>query len=194
MNGRPSRAQREGRWSCLQKGAIMSGAPRVMILCVGNLLMSDEGFGVHAARRLERESWPPNVRVVEGGTDGFRLMNVIRDCDRLIVVDTIKGGGAPGSIYRFARDDAPKGRLPQMTSAHQVGILEVLELSELIGDVPETVFIGIEPESLAMSMELTPLVAGKMERVVELVRAEALAAAEVGGGEDGKAAGARLDP
>jgi hydrogenase maturation protease len=143
-----------------------------VILCVGNLLLSDEGFGVHAAKVLEQESLPEHVRVVEGGTDGFHLMNVIRGAARLIVVDTIKGGGEPGSIYRFAREDAPAGRLPLLTSAHQVGILEVLDLLGLMGRVPRTVFFGVEPASLEMGMELSPVVAAKLPRVVELVREE----------------------
>ncbi|MBD3235621.1 MAG: hydrogenase maturation protease [Candidatus Eisenbacteria bacterium] len=143
---------------------------RVLILGVGNLLLSDEGFGVHAAQRLERESWPPHVRVVEGGTDGFHLMNVITDCDRLIVIDCIKGGGAPGTLYRFDREDAPAGRLPALTSAHQVGMLEVLELQSLIGAVPRTTFIGVEPESIEMGLQLSPRIAARLPRVGALVR------------------------
>jgi hydrogenase maturation protease len=145
---------------------------KTVILGVGNLLLSDEGFGVHLANRLEKEPLPEGVEVVEGGTDGFHLINVIRAAGRLIVVDAIRGGEAPGTIYRFALEDAPGGRLPQLTSAHQVGILEVLELTALTSEVPETVFFGVEPESLEMGMELSECVAARIPRVIELIREE----------------------
>lgn len=147
-------------------------APAIVILGVGNLLLSDEGFGVHAAEMLAREAFGPGVSVVEGGTDGFGLFHVIREADHLIVVDAIRGGGTPGSIYRFERGAAPGGRLPPLHSAHQVGILEVLELAELIGGAPAAVFLGVEPGSLEIGLELSPAVAARLPRVVELVHAE----------------------
>ncbi len=64
-------------------------------------LLSDEGVGVHVANELAKMELPPDVSVVEGGTDGFRLLNVITEADRLIIVDAVKGGAEPGSIYRF---------------------------------------------------------------------------------------------
>ena len=80
-----------------------SDAPpkHVVILGVGNLLLSDEGVGVHVANKLMEMDLPAGVEVIEGGTDGFRLMNVVTEADRLIVVDAVKGGSPPGSIYRL---------------------------------------------------------------------------------------------
>jgi len=144
----------------------------ILILGVGNLLLSDEGFGVHMAQRLERESWPADVEVMEGGTDGFRLMNVIRGRRRLIVIDAIKGGEQPGTLYRFDYEDAPASRIGRLTSAHQVGILEILQMMTLIGDVPQATFLGIEPATLTMGMELSPVVEAKIPRVIELLREE----------------------
>ncbi|KPK22748.1 MAG: hypothetical protein AMK69_19195, partial [Nitrospira bacterium SG8_3] len=71
-----------------------SDAPpkHIVILGVGNLLLSDEGVGVHVARKLMEMDLPAGVEVIEGGTDGFRLMNVVTEADRLIVVDAVKGG------------------------------------------------------------------------------------------------------
>ncbi len=67
-----------------------------VILGVGNVLLSDEGIGVHVANELSTMELPPGVSVVEGGTDGFRLLNIITEADRLIVVDAVKGGPSPG--------------------------------------------------------------------------------------------------
>jgi hydrogenase maturation protease len=139
------------------------------VLGVGNLLLSDEGVGVHVAKKLMEMELPPGVQAVEGGTDGFRLMNVVTEADRLIIVDAVKGGEAPGSIYRFDIKDAPTYPDVYKTSVHQIGILEVVHLSELVGKTPETVIIGVEPASLEMGMELSTEVAAKLPRIIELV-------------------------
>jgi len=147
---------------------------RIVILGVGNLLLSDEGIGVHVANKLMEMELPPNVTVYEGGTDGFRLMNLVSEADRLIVVDAVKGGGEPASIYRFDIEDAPSYPDKYKTSVHQIGILEVIHFSEFVGkeNTPETTIIGVEPKSLAMAMKLSPEVAAKVPRVIELVMEE----------------------
>ena len=143
-----------------------------MILGVGNLLLSDEGVGVHVANKLMEMDLPAGVEVIEGGTDGFRLMNVVTEADRLIVVDAVKGGSPPGSIYRFDIKDAPSSPDAFKTSVHQIGILEVVHLSELIGQTPKTTVIGVEPGSLEMGMELSPEVQEKIPKIIELILEE----------------------
>jgi hydrogenase maturation protease len=145
---------------------------KTVILGIGNVLLSDEGIGVHVANELMQRELPPEVSVVEGGTDGFRLLNVITEADRLIVVDAVKGGDEPGTIYRFDIKDVKNSPSGFKTSVHQIGILEVIDLSGLIGKTPHTTVIGIEPKSLAMSMELTPEIMAKVPRVIELVLEE----------------------
>jgi hydrogenase maturation protease len=144
-----------------------------VILGVGNLLLSDEGVGVHVANKLMEMDLPAGVEVIEGGTDGFRLMNVVTEADCLIVVDAVKGGSPPGSIYRFDIKDAPSSPDAYKTSVHQIGILEVVHLSGLVGQTPETTVIGVEPKSLEMGMELSPEVQEKIPKIIELVLKEA---------------------
>ncbi len=144
-------------------------SPRIVILGVGNLLLSDEGVGVHVANELMKMDLPPEVSVVEGGTDGFGLIGIITEADRLIVVDAVKGGNTPGSIYHFDIDeiqDCPSGF---KSSLHQIGILEVISLLSLMGQKPYTTIIGVEPKSLEMSMELSPEVKDKIPRIIELI-------------------------
>ena len=144
-------------------------SPKTVILGIGNVLLSDEGIGVHVANELSGMDLPPGVSVVEGGTDGFRLLNIITEADRLIVVDAVKGGAEPGSIYRFNVDDVRNVPPGFRTSVHQVGILEVIDLSGLIGKTPKTTVIGVEPKSLDMSLELSPEIKEKIPRIIELV-------------------------
>jgi len=143
--------------------------PRNVILGVGNLLLSDEGVGVHVANELMKMDLPPGVSVVEGATDGFGLIGVITEADRLIVVDAVKGGDAPGSIYHFDIDEVQDCPAGFKTSLHQIGILEVIRLLGLIGKKPHTTIIGVEPKSLEMSMELSPEVKDKIPRMIELI-------------------------
>jgi hydrogenase maturation protease len=145
---------------------------KTVILGVGNVLLSDEGIGVHVANELSTMELPPGVSVVEGGTDGFRLLNIITDADRLIVVDAVKGGAEPGSIYRFNIDEVRNVPPGFRTSVHQIGILEVIDLSGLIGKTPKTTVIGVEPKSLQMSLELSPEIREKIPRIIELVLEE----------------------
>jgi hydrogenase maturation protease len=148
------------------------GKRRILILGVGNLLLSDEGVGVHIARTLMEMDFPPQVRVVEGGTDGFGLMHILLEADRLILVDAIRGGGPPGSIYRFEIEDCPPFPDTYKTSVHQISILEVINLSGLIGSPPRTTIIGVEPKCLEMGMDLSPEIEAKIPRVIQLIREE----------------------
>lgn len=151
------------------KGGAKSSPQKIVILGVGNVLLSDEGVGVHVANELMKMEFPPNVSIVEGGTDGFRLLNVITEADRLIVVDAVRGGAEPGSIYRFNIADVRNCPSGFKTSVHQIGILEVIDLSGLIGKTPNTTVIGVEPKSLEMGMELSHEIKEKIPRIIELI-------------------------
>lgn len=157
------------RISAITEGGDNVSPKKIVVLGVGNILLSDEGIGVHVANELMNMKFPPEVTVVEGGTEGFRLLNIITDADRLIVIDAVRGHASPGSIYRFDIDEVRNVPSGFMTSVHQIGILEVIDLSLLIGKRPSTTVIGIEPKSLDMSMELSPEVRDKVPKIIELV-------------------------
>jgi hydrogenase maturation protease len=156
----------------MEEGGERISPPNILILGVGNLLLSDEGVGVHVANELRKMKLPKEVSVVEGGTDGFSLLNLIMEADRLILVDAVKGNGSPGSIYRFGIDEFREHIHGFKTSVHQIGILDVFELSKLIGKTPKTTVIGIEPKLLEMGMELSEEVKSKIPRVIELIMEE----------------------
>ena len=156
----------------IEGGEIISPPKRIVVLGIGNILLSDEGIGVHVANELAMMELPPDVSVIEGGTDGFRLLNVITEADRLIIVDAMRGGAEPGSIYRFDVGDVRTCPSGFKTSVHQIGILEVIDLSGLIGKTPHTTVIGVEPKSLEMDLELSPEIKQKVPRIIELVMEE----------------------
>lgn len=144
----------------------------ILILGVGNLLLSDEGVGVHVAQKMMAMDLPPEVQVVEGGTDGFGLVNVIVQADRMILIDAVKGGGQPGSVYRFEIEDCPPYPDLFKTSVHQISILEVINLSSLIGSTPQTTIIGVEPACVEMGMQLSPQIEAKIPKVIQMIQEE----------------------
>jgi len=150
-----------------------SNEKHIMVLGVGNLLFTDEGVGIHAVKTLlERYEFSQNVSIEDGGVLGINLLGIISEADDLIVVDAIRNGGAPGTLYRLEGDDIPK-RILAKNSLHQVDLLEALTLCQALDKVPETVIVGVEPEDIeTLSLELTPPVQEKMDDLIAMVLRE----------------------
>lgn len=147
--------------------------PHIMILGVGCILFSDEGFGVRVVEKLEeRFEFPDNVSLVDGGVLGLNLLGVISEADQLIVVDAIRNKGEPGSLYRLEGSAIP-ARIRAKNSLHQVDFLEALTLCQALDKVPETIILGVEPEDIEMlSIDLTPTIQAKIDPMIDMVLAE----------------------
>jgi len=148
-------------------------SPEIMILGIGSILFSDDGFGIQVAQKLEKEyEFPENVLVVDGGVLGINLLGVISKPKRLIVIDTVRNQGLPGDLYRIEGEAIPE-RIRAKNSLHQVDFLEALTLCQALDNVPKTVIIGVEPEDIqTLSLVLTPAVQAQVEPVVEMVLKE----------------------
>jgi hydrogenase maturation protease len=145
----------------------------VMILGVGCILFSDEGFGVRVIEKLQTQyKFPENVSVVDGGVLGVNLLGVISQADHLIVVDAIRNKGNPGDMYRLYDKQIPE-RIRAKNSIHQVDFLEALTLCQVFDKVPDTVIIGVEPEDIeTLSIELTPVIQLKVDPMIQMVLTE----------------------
>lgn len=145
--------------------------PRIVVVGVGNLLMKDEGIGIHAIASLQEIELPPDVKLIDGGTSPD-LIAYTRAGDKMIIIDAAKAGGEPGAIYRFKPEDlaAEKGAL---ASAHEMGVVENLALMEFTGNKPsEVVIIGIEPAEIDMGMELSPQLKERLPALIDVVLKE----------------------
>jgi hydrogenase maturation protease len=140
----------------------MSERNLVTILGIGNILLADEGFGVHFVRWFaDRYQATDDVRIIDGGTLGYALLDIICSCDHLIVVDVLKVSDTPGSIYRFNKMEMEL-HLPPPTSAHEVTFPDVLFKTELMGESPDTIFLCIVPKEYGdMNLEMTPFIRDK---------------------------------
>jgi len=119
-----------------------------LILGVGNILQSDDGLGVYIVNRMidSAVQLPPHVEVIDGGTAGFDLLPLMKGKKKIIIVDALKTGDAPGSLYRFTPEHIVSSG-PGL-SLHDVGIGEVLRALKLMGEDPEIHIIGIVPEDI----------------------------------------------
>ena len=144
---------------------------KILILGIGNLILRDEWVCVHAVRELEERDLPSHVEVIDGGTYLMDLLSVIQEAERIIVIDALKGGGEPGTIYRVIPDDL-MAESERALSLHQVGLLETLGMVKQLGGEPEVVIIGVEPKEISWGMELTPEVEAKLPKVIEMVLGE----------------------
>ncbi len=147
------------------------GRDRVMILGVGNLLLGDDGVGVHLAQWLQGEptGLPKGTEVLDGGTFGLDLAPHLKGVTRLIIVDAAAHGSVPGHVSTWRGEDVSRvfGR---PLSVHQVGVDALLGALTLMGWMPpEVTLVGVEPRDLEPSVDLSPPVAAALPAMRELV-------------------------
>jgi hydrogenase maturation protease len=147
----------------------VSKSKRTLILGAGNLLLSDEGFGVHFIRHLQANCQiPENVDLLDAGTLGVLVAHRLEDAERVYIIDTIDIDAPPGTCRRYTKEEFVLGRMPVKLSPHQAGVQEMLLISELRGRCPADVFLwGIVPGSLAPGTALSPELAARLPRLAQ---------------------------
>lgn len=150
---------------------------KILVLGVGNILLHDEGIGVHVIRHLEAHYvFSDEVTLLDGGTLGMRLLDAISKADCVIIADTLCGNAPPGTLFRLTNEDL-QSRVAAKNSLHQVSFLETLAYASFLGMLPETVLIGCEPEDLsAWGMELSTAVAAVKSEMISMILREIQAA------------------
>jgi hydrogenase maturation protease len=146
---------------------IFPPSSNTVVIGVGNTLLSDDGAGVHAARALECDArLPQGVTVLDGGTLGLELTAYASDASRVLLLDAINTGAAPGTVVRMTG--------PELLctsngwSVHQLGVADLISALALLSAVPqEIVVFGIQPEGTEWSTELTPAVKAGLPRLVD---------------------------
>ncbi len=123
---------------------------RALILGIGNVLWADEGFGVRCVETLAQEwSFPDNVKLLDGGTQGLYLLPFLEEADILVVFDAVDYGLPPGTIKIVEGDEVPRFMGAKKMSLHQTGFQDVIATSQLMGYCPPTlILIGCQPEEL----------------------------------------------
>jgi len=152
--------------------------PRVLVLGIGNILLSDEGVGVHVINRFQDTLViPDEVQVIDGGTMGLDLSPYFEDKTDVVVVDAICADGEePGTIRRFSGNEVMT-MLGERISPHQIGLSDLLACTAVDTQLPENiVLLGVVPESLDTSLDMSSTILAKVDDLVGLIRVELEAA------------------
>jgi hydrogenase maturation protease len=154
----------------------VNGGADTVVIGLGNVVMCDDGLGVHAVRRLrERTAVAEGVEVIEGGTAGLLLLPHLADARRAILVDAIDTGSCPGTFTRLSGEDW-MGAFSLRMTPHEVALEDLLGAARLKQVWPEElVLLGLQPGTIALGAELSPPVAAALDDLVDAIAAELVA-------------------
>jgi len=152
---------------------------RILVLGLGNILLKDEGVGVHIAQMLQELALPHNVEVVDGGTASLDVLLLAPGIEKLVVIDALRAGKEVGTIYKARLKSEERDKLEQIFSSgsrislHQVGLIDALAIAERMNCAPkEIAIIGIEPKKIDCGLELTDDVKQKIPEIINTVLKE----------------------
>jgi hydrogenase maturation protease len=148
-------------------------AGKIVIIGVGNLLLKDEGVGVHVVQELRKKGLPSTVEVHDGGVAGIGLLDFFPGASKVLLIDAADMNLTAGALVRFTPEEVA-GRIegPRF-SAHDIGLLEVLELARALDQSPpQVVIFGIQPKEISWGTELSPEVQASIPQVTDLILKE----------------------
>ena len=143
---------------------------KLLLLGIGNLLLSDEGLGIHALRYLAQNYLlPPSVELLDGGTAGIELLSPIAKATHVIILDAVQTKAPPGTVVQIFHADLP-ALIRTKLSSHQIGLAEVLATATLTDSLPNYMtLLGLVPASLELGVGLTPVVATQIPQLANRV-------------------------
>ena len=141
---------------------------QTLILGVGNLLMSDEGVGVHVIQRLVADyQLPEEVQVLDGGTLGMDLLYYLEGAENLLLIDAVQARKEPGTLVRLEGEDVP-AFMSIKISPHQLGVPDMLAAAKLKDVYPQRIVLwGVQPELMEIGLDLSPTVAAQVGTIIE---------------------------
>jgi len=142
-----------------------------VIIGIGNILLQDDGVGVHVIKELENEKLPSTIELVDGGTSTLDMLGFFLDYKKVIVVDCLRAGLKPGTIYKIKPEDI-KNYQKENLSIHDVQILDVVRMANMMDKYPEVVIFGIEPEKIFLDLEMTEIMVSKIPEIISNIKKE----------------------
>jgi hydrogenase maturation protease len=140
--------------------------PRILIAGLGNLLLRDDGVGVHAVHELQKAP-PPGVRVVEVGTAVLDALHLFEEADRVLAIDAMQAGGSAGTLYSLRVSDM-EDRSPK-ASLHELSLLAALRFLAS-GKRATIAILGVEPAIIDYGLDLSPEVRSAVPALIQSVR------------------------
>ena len=147
----------------------------ILILGLGNLLQTDDGVGCHVAEMLLQRELPDEIEVMDGGTPGVGLVNLLEGRQRVIIIDAAGLQAEPGTIKRFGADQVTLTGSADRFSLHRSGVADALALARTLNiTLPDIVFFGVQPERIEWGQTLSESVLVAVEKVVDAILNEML--------------------
>lgn len=151
----------------------MSGEEqRIVVIGVGNLLLGDDGAGIHAINALKKDSFPAGVKIVDGGTAGIDLLYWLEDAEYAIIIDCLEAGEEPGAIFRIPAEEIAFNSSDQIISLHDLNLQEVLYMVNKLGKLPPTIIYGIQPGEITFCDSLSSAVNNALPSLIKLIKEE----------------------
>lgn len=142
---------------------------KVVIIGIGNFLLMDEGIGIHVINELEKYEFPQNVEIYDGGTGGFKLIDLMRDAKRVIFIDAVESVKAPGTITTFTSKRIHSIYPKKKYSLHETDLLQVIKMVELLDDYPIIEIVGVQPKTINFGTGLSTELTDSMPEIVNTV-------------------------
>lgn len=144
----------------------------ILILCCGHPFFTDNGFGYHVAKALEKRGLPGNVDLMDVGFSACMVPHIMEGKDKLIIVDIFHTKAKPGTVVRLKQEEVPV-LVDGKTDTAKWHLMEILNEMKLLGDCPDTIFIGVVPvDTQTESESLSPEIEGKVDVAVEMIMKE----------------------
>ncbi len=142
---------------------------KIAVMGIGNILMQDEGIGVHIIRELEKYDFNPHIVLIDGGNMGIDLLSFFYEYNQMIIVDAVDFEENPGFIDTIENDDILALFTTKM-SLHHLGLKDVLSYAKLLDQTPDDLcLIGIQPEKIKLEMQLSQTIHSKIDTLTQLV-------------------------
>lgn len=142
----------------------------IAVFGIGNMLLSDDGVGIHVLHKLQNEfNFSPSIELIDGGTKGLDLLPLFENRDRVLIIDAANFKKAPGTIDTVEGDNIP-AFLSTKLSVHQIGLPDMLYAAKLMDIMPqETCLIGMQPLSMDTATDMSEVVSSQMDNLIERV-------------------------
>ena len=146
---------------------------KILIVGIGNILCRDEGIGVHVIQEMEDMELPGHIKLLDIGTYTPDLISVLEGIRKLIIIDALKAGGSPGTIYRCKPEDLLANEEGPI-SLREIGLIETLNMAKKMGREIDAVIIGVEPKVLDWGVELSGELKKQIPAIIEAVLKETI--------------------
>lgn len=144
---------------------------KLSVIGIGNILLRDDGIGIHIINELQKEKFKNNIDLIDGGTSTLDLLGYFVENDKIIIVDSLKGGHPPGTIYKITPEELGS-YIKANSSLHDVQVLDIVKQANFMGHFPKVTIIGIEPEEIFYDMDLSETLNNEIPNIINIIKEE----------------------